>query len=261
MSKPILIVQNLSKSFGGIKVLDSVDFVVNTDEIVGIMGPNGSGKTVLFDIISGHVKPDSGNITYGEKKVNLLKLRESERFRHGITRTYQHLNLFSSLTVYENIAVGLRKKPALFYLKSLLRSENLIKKTINEEKRIAATLKIFDKNLKDSYDFNCLSLSYANRRRLEFARALVSHPKLIFLDEPTAGMNPKETLELQSIISKLRKQGLSFVIIEHKLFFLEDLVNRIIVLNEGKKIAEDSVESIRINKDVLQVYFGQNYAS
>lgn len=261
MPEVLLEISGLRKSFGGINALVSLDLSVFQGEICGIMGPNGSGKTVLFDLISGYLRPDAGSIYFGQERLDLTHLPPSARHALGITRTYQYLKLFQSLTGLENTMVGIGPQATLrslwevFSLKLRRSSENYLS---SEASKALAT---FSKRLLPMAQFPASAFSYANRRRLEFARALAGKPRLIMLDEPTAGMNPHETYELQRIIYRLRKQGLTFLMIEHKMFFFEDLVDRVVVLAEGKKIAEGPVERIREDPGVKSAYLGESNAT
>jgi branched-chain amino acid transport system ATP-binding protein len=261
MKNGLLTISGLKKSFGGIEALKSLDLFLAKGEICGIMGPNGSGKTVLFDLISGHLKPDKGTILFGSNETDLIGLSPDARHSLGITRTYQYSRLFGSLTVVENAIVGVGPSSIVTSLVEVLlpswrrSAETLFLLRAN------SALELFADRLLPSADEPCLSLSYANRRRLEFARALAGRPTIVMLDEPTAGMNPRETYDLQRIIYALKHQGVSFLIIEHKMFFFEDLADRIVVLDRGRKISEGPVHKIRKDPSVKEAYLGRAYAT
>jgi branched-chain amino acid transport system ATP-binding protein len=250
----------LTKRFREVVALDSLDLHMANGEILGLMGPNGSGKTVLFDLICGHLKPTSGDIVYGPDQTSLLRLPPHRRYDMGIMRTYQHLKLFSSLSVAENCMVAAGPEPVQVALAGVAFPRRQEKRDRAVRERAMAALSHFGERLSEYVDDPCSALSYANRRRLEVARSLTPVPKLVLLDEPTAGMNPYETFELNSLIVRLRRQGISFLIIEHKLFFLEDLADRIIVLAKGRKIAEGRVEEIRNDSEVIRTYLGHKHA-
>jgi ABC-type branched-subunit amino acid transport system ATPase component len=251
-------IEGLRKTFGGITALRSFDLSVHAGEVCAIMGPNGSGKTVLFNLISGFLKPDSGNIYYGADRVELTGMTPSGRHSLGIVRTFQHINLFQSLSVLENVIVGMGPDSIFTYMKDIFFGSN--RKIHDKKKREKAShvLSFFGDRLLPRAEEPSLSLSYANRRRLEFARALGGNPILILLDEPTAGMNPYETYQLQEIVSNLRNEGFTFLIIEHKMFFFEDLADNIVVLAQGEKICEGSIFEIRNDKRVIEAYLGDN---
>jgi ABC-type branched-subunit amino acid transport system ATPase component len=207
------------------------------------------------------MKPDAGAILLGPKRLDLVPLKPSQRRGLGFSRTYQYTKIFGSMTVIENAMVGFGPLPALRSLREVfdLRCRRATERALREKAENA--LGWFGDRLAPRSNDLGLSLSYANRRRLEFARALVGSPALMLLDEPTAGMNPYETLELQRIIFQLRGQGLTFLIIEHKLFFLEDLADRVMVLVQGKRIAEGSVQEIRSDPGVRAAYLGDHDAA
>jgi branched-chain amino acid transport system ATP-binding protein len=261
MGNTLIEISGLNKSFGGIEALTSLDLSLAQGEICGIMGPNGSGKTVLFDLISGHLKPNAGRIVFGSNQTDLIRLSPHARHSLGITRTYQYIRLFGSLSVAETVMVGVGPSSILTSLAEVL----LLSRRRSSEKlllqRAASVLELFAERLLPNAEAPSLSLSYANRRRLEFARALAGNPKVVMLDEPTAGMNPHETYDLQKIIYDLKHQGVSFLIIEHKMFFFEDLADRIVVLDKGKKIAEGPVQQVREDPGVKEAYLGRTYAA
>lgn len=259
MSDTLIKVSGLRKSFGGVEALASLDLSLAPGEICGIMGPNGSGKTVLFDLISGHLKPDAGQITFDQS--NLVPLSPYTRHALGITRTYQYIRLFGSLSVNENAMVGIGPTSILSSLAEVISFSRRRHSEALLARRAESVLGLFEDRLLPNANAPSLSLSYANRRRLEFARALAGDPKVVMLDEPTAGMNPHETSDLQQVIYRLKHQGVSFLIIEHKMFFFEDLADKIVVLDHGKKIAEGPIQQIRNDPGVRQAYLGREYAA
>jgi ABC-type branched-subunit amino acid transport system ATPase component len=260
MSDPLLAIRELSKSFGGVQALAGLHLEVGCGEICGIMGPNGSGKTVLFDLISGYLKPDTGSVQFGPGNVELVGKPPYLRQRLGIMRTYQQLNLFSTLSVLENVMMGggIQGYPRGLLPKLQPSQWRKTESMLRDRAREVLTSS-FAQRLLPQQQSRPLQLSYANRRRLELARALTGQPLLILLDEPTAGMNPTETLDLKRLIYRLnRSLGITVLVIEHKMFFLEDLASRVIVLSAGVKIADDTVERVRRNPAVLESYLGHS---
>ncbi|MFH1373974.1 MAG: ABC transporter ATP-binding protein [bacterium] len=260
--QPMLLrVSGLGKSFGGLMALRDFHLSVPQGEICGIMGPNGSGKTVFFDLVSGFITPDTGRIFFGEANRDITRLPSHARTTQGIARTFQHQRLFSSLTTEENVIAGLGSRSAWENLKEILLPPNARALRAVRRSKAERIMRRFPDRLMPRRHESCLALSYANRRRLEIARALVGHPRLVLLDEPTAGMNPRDTYELQTLIHHMKSEGVTFVIIEHKLFFFEDLADRIVVLDQGTKIAEGRIQDIRRNADVSAAYLGVTNAS
>jgi ABC-type branched-subunit amino acid transport system ATPase component len=256
MENILLEINQLRKTFGNITAIESLDFHLNSGEICGIMGPNGSGKTILFDLISGIRKPDSGQIYFGDNRIDLTKTEAEFRYSLGIVRNFQQVRLVDSLNILENTLIGLGPPSFTKTLKAIIIGAS--RRRIESAYALSgeSALKNFGQRLLPRKLDHCSSLSFANHRRLEIARALVKDPLLLLLDEPTAGMNPKETYEFQEIIYRMKKRGISILIIEHKLYFLEDLADRIIVLAQGNKIAEGTPPEIRENVLVKKVYWG-----
>jgi branched-chain amino acid transport system ATP-binding protein len=247
----------LTKTFGGVRALQSVDFSIDEGEIVSVIGPNGAGKTSFFNVISGFFEPDEGDIVFmGE---HIAGLAPSQITTAGIARTFQNVRLFPNLTVLENVKVGQHCRThrglfgAIFHTPGFKREEQEI------EEKAKEVLSFFGTRLIGyRFDQPAFSLSYANRRRLEIARAMGTEPTLMLLDEPTAGMNPRETEELTGLIGKLRSErGITVVMIEHDMRVVGEVSDRVVVLDHGEKIAEGSYEQVSSNEDVIEAYLGR----
>jgi ABC-type branched-subunit amino acid transport system ATPase component/ABC-type branched-subunit amino acid transport system permease subunit len=253
--KPLLEIRGLAKSFGGIHAVNRIDLDVKPGSIVAIIGPNGSGKTTFFNLITGLIEPDGGKVLLlGEDITGLKPHRVAEK---GIARTFQNLRLFSNMTLMENALVGAHTRTSTGAFGAVLRFPRVKREEAAARARALEILRIFGNRLMPRIEHLAFSLSYANRRRLEIARALVSEPVLLLLDEPTAGMNPTETLELTNQIRQLRDRGLTILMIEHKLNVVNEIADKVIVLDHGDKIAEGTPKEIHANKEVLRAYLGR----
>lgn len=253
----LLETRRLSKTFGGVKAIQSVDFSIEEGEIVSIIGPNGAGKTSFFNVISGFFEPDEGDILFNGEPID--GLTPSQITTAGIARTFQNVRLFPNLTVLENVKVGQHCRThrgifgAIFQTPAFRREEELI------EDKAKEVLSFFGSRLVGyRFDQPAFALSYANRRRLEIARAMATEPSLILLDEPTAGMNPRETVELTELIGKLRSdRGITVVMIEHDMRVVQGVSDRVVVLDHGVEIAEGSYDEVSTNEDVIEAYLGR----
>ncbi|MEN3378305.1 MAG: branched-chain amino acid transport system ATP-binding protein livM [Hyphomicrobiales bacterium] len=255
---PLLEVRGLRKAYGGIKALQNVDLTVRAGSIVAVIGPNGSGKTTLFNLITGMVKPDAGTVRLAG--ADITGLAPHLIVERGIARTFQNLRLFANMTVTDNVLVGTHARTATGALGAVIRSPRVRREEEAARKRALSVLAIFGNRLLPRVAHLARTLSYANRRRLEIARALVSEPALLLLDEPTAGMNPTETLELTDQIRSLRERGITILLIEHKLNVVNEIADTVIVLDHGEKIAEGAPEEVHRNEDVLSAYLGRTAA-
>src|SRR5579883_947257 len=252
---PVLEVRGLRKRFGGITAVRDVDLVIPPHTIVGLIGPNGSGKTTFFNLVTGLEAPDGGRVFFkGEDITGLPAHAVVER---GIARTFQTLRLFNSMTVLENVLVGTHVRTRANALGAVVRPPRVREEEEAAREWAMEVLRIFGNRLVPRAHHLASSLSYANRRRLEIARALASRPQLLLLDEPTAGMNPAETLELADQIRSLRDLGVTVLIIEHKLHVVNDIADKVAVLDYGEKIAEGTAEEVRRNDDVIRAYLGR----
>ncbi len=250
----LLQINNICKSFGGLSAVLNADLKLDEHELIALIGPNGAGKTTLFNLITGVYKPDEGEIEFkGEKIQGLPPYTVCKK---GIARTFQNIRLFNDLTVLDNVKIALHidvpysLPAAILRLPSFFRGETVI-----EEKAIEL-LNLFDLDKKK--DEIASSLPYGEQRRLEIARALATHPTLLILDEPAAGMNPNETQELMTLIKRLKNDfGLSILLIEHDMSLVMGVCERIYVLDYGQIIAEGRPEEIRNNKRVIEAYLGE----
>ncbi|HXQ67837.1 MAG TPA: branched-chain amino acid ABC transporter ATP-binding protein/permease, partial [Alphaproteobacteria bacterium] len=254
----MLEVEKLLKTFGGITAVKDVDLRVEPGSIVALIGPNGSGKTTLFNLITGMNAPDRGRISLlGEDITGLPSHVIVER---GIARTFQNLRLFSNMTVLENILVGQHSRTKTGAVGAVLHTHAMLAEERETREHAIEILGIFGNRLMPRLNQVAKELSYANRRRLEIARALASRPKILLLDEPTAGMNPAETIELANQIKSLRGMGLTVFLIEHKLNVVNELADKILVLDHGEKIAEGTAEQVHARPEVLEAYLGRKVA-
>jgi len=250
----LLDVDDVTKDFGGLEALSHVSTRIDKGEIISLIGPNGAGKTTLFNCITGTVLPDSGSIRFlGEE---LVGMRPHHIARKGIARTFQHIRLFNRMTVLDNVLVGNDHNGTTGIFSALLRPPRVAREEKAAREKCMEVLSLFGERLLPRLNQTAGMLSYANRRRLEIARALVSDPELLLLDEPTAGMNPHETQGIIDLIRSLRERGHTVLIIEHKMKVVMTLSDRIVVLDHGVRIAEGTPEEIARNEDVIQAYMG-----
>ncbi len=259
----LLEVEQISRYFEGVRAVDEVSLAVNEGEFLSIIGPNGAGKTTLFNLITGTDQPTQGAIRFDGR--SLVGLRPDQFAGRGIARTFQHGRVFGNLSVLDNVLVGAhtRRKAsrprnlALELAGALVRSREARAEEAQLQAEAEAIIARFGERLTPRLHEAASSLSYANRRRLELARALALHPRLLLLDEPTAGMNLTETAEMLEFIRQLKAQGLTILLIEHKLPLVMALSDRVMVMDNGEKIAEGAPEAIRNNPRVIEAYLGQ----
>ncbi|HEB70324.1 MAG TPA: ABC transporter ATP-binding protein [Desulfobulbus sp.] len=257
--EPLLNITGLTMDFGGIRALDNLDLRVQQGEIVALIGPNGAGKTTFFNCLTGIYKPTAGELLLtppGRKTSRLNGLKPNRVTQHGLARTFQNIRLFPNMTVLENVMIGRHCRTRAKVLGAIFRN----RKTVQEEKEIVAlSLSILKKiGLYDFHDEFAKNLPYGAQRRLEIARALATDPLLLLLDEPAAGMNPQETHELDELITTIRDDGLSILLIEHDMKLVMSLSDYIFVMDYGKKIAEGDPEAIRNNPAVIKAYLGED---
>jgi branched-chain amino acid transport system permease protein len=249
----------LTKRFGGITAVRQLDLIVPAHTVVGLIGPNGSGKTTFFNLVTGLERPDSGRVLFmGEEITGLPAHAIVEK---GIARTFQTLRLFNNMTVLENVLVGMHARTRTNAVGAVVRSPAVRAEEAAAREWALEVLSIFGNRLIPRVNHLASSLSYANRRRLEIARAIASRPKLLLLDEPTAGMNPAETLEVADQIRSLRTIGITVLLIEHKMHVVNDISDKVAVLDYGEKIAEGKAEEVQRNDDVIRAYLGRTAAA
>jgi branched-chain amino acid transport system ATP-binding protein len=253
----LLEIRNLVKNFGGVRAIDDLDLHVDEGEILSVIGPNGAGKTTLFNMVTGMIPADAGDIRFDGESI--LGLRPSQVMARGIARTFQNVRLFSEMTVRENVMVARHCRTRSGLLRTIFRTPMFRHEEADTRRRAEEALAFFGSRLVGyRYDMPAMSLSYANRRRLEMARALASGPRLVLLDEPTAGMNPRETRELTDLIGRMRDHlGLTILLIEHDMPVVKGTSGRVVVLDFGEKIAEGSFDEIVSNDRVIEAYLGR----
>jgi branched-chain amino acid transport system ATP-binding protein len=253
---PVLLdARNVTKVFGGLVAVEDVTFEIPERSIVSIIGPNGAGKTTFFNMLTGLYRPTYGRITFAGK--NVTGRRPDLIMKDGVARTFQNIRLFGTMTALENVMVGQHARMRAGLFGSIFRAPWVRKeeKTVTEKAR--ETLEYVGIR-PDQHDQMSINLSYGDQRRLEIARALASGPKLLLLDEPTAGMNPQESAELTAFMHKLRDdRGLTILLIEHDMQVVMGVSERITVLDHGQKIAEGSPEEVRKNERVVEAYLGK----
>jgi len=252
----LLEIEDLTVRFGGLVALRSVSLSVPAHRIVAVIGPNGSGKSTLFNVMTGLVPADGGMVRFAGMEI--LRLPPHRILECGIARTFQNIRLFPNLSVLENVMIGMHARLRTGTVGAVLRLPVTRREEAEARERALEILAVFGNRLLPRLDHPTASLSYANRRRTEIARALASGPKLLLLDEPAAGMNPAETLELVDQIKSLARIGLSIVLIEHKLDVVADLADNVIVLDHGEKIAEGTTDAVRRDEEVIRAYLGRS---
>jgi branched-chain amino acid transport system ATP-binding protein len=253
---PLLELTGVSKAFGGLVVIDNLDMVVNEREIVSVIGPNGAGKTTLFNLITGIYPPDSGEISLDGE--SLVGLEPSAITNRGAARTFQTLRLFLNMSVIDNVMAAEYGKTKVGIVRSMLRTPGMRREEREIRARAEEKLSFFGERLMGyRWDQPAYSLSYANRRRLEIARAMATEPRILLLDEPAAGMNPTETHEITELIGKLREEGgYTVLLIEHDMHVVEGISDRVIALDHGLKIAEGTFDAVATDARVVEAYLG-----
>ena len=252
----LLEVRGVTVRFGGLVALKSVDIDVPHGGVIAVIGPNGSGKSTLFNAITGLVPADEGSIRFDG--VEILGLQPHKILERGVARTFQNIRLFPNLTVLENVLVGQHARLRTGPLRAVVRPPSTRREEAEAREWAAEILSIFGNRLLPRVDQAASGLSYANRRRAEIARALASRPKILLLDEPTAGMNPAETIELAEQIRSLHTLGVTILLIEHKLDVVTRLAERVYVLDHGEIIAQGRPDEVRRDEEVLRAYLGRN---
>jgi branched-chain amino acid transport system ATP-binding protein len=256
MAQALLQLEGVSKAFGGLLCIDRLDLDVREGEVVSVIGPNGAGKTTLFNLVTGMYRPDTGDIRLdGESIVGLAPHKITNR---GVARTFQTLRLFLNMSVKDNVMTATYGHTHASLFESILRLPRARREQREANVLAEEKLSFFGQRLM-GYRWNqpAYSLSYANRRRLEIARATATNPRILLLDEPAAGMNPVETHEITELIGQLRREGgYTILVIEHDMHVVEGISDRVVALDHGEKIAEGTFEQVATDPRVVEAYLG-----
>ena len=249
----LLDVKNLTKNFGGLTAVGDVTMYLDKGELVGLIGPNGAGKTTLFNLLTGVYEPSEGSVSLDGTLLNGKKPYKIASL--GLSRTFQNIRLFKDMTVLENVLVGMANQNKLYLLASFLRLPKFYHSEAKLRQKAMELLAIFD--LDGDAETLAKNLPYGQQRRLEIVRALATEPKILFLDEPAAGMNPQETVELTQLIRRIKEEfDITIMLIEHDMSLVMEVTERIYVLEYGRLIAHGTPDEIKTNQRVIEAYLG-----
>lgn len=249
----LLEITGLSKSFGGVHAVQELDYTVESGKIHSIIGPNGAGKTTLFNMVTGVFKPSSGEVHFNDREITGLPVHELAAL--GISRSFQNLQVFFNMTVLENVMVGRHLHCRRGFLQSLLQTPAIRRSDEGARNRAAELLQWV--GLKTYIDDHADSLPYGALKRMEIARALACEPKLLLLDEPAAGLNNKETQEIDELIQQISDSGITVILVEHDMRLVMGVSDHILVMDHGQKLAEGTADEVRENPDVVAAYLGR----
>ena len=254
---PLLATRDLSIQFGGLTAVNQVEFRIESGQAVGLIGPNGSGKTTFFNLLTGIYRPTKGRIEYEGKDV--VGLPAFQIARRRVARTFQNNRLFLNLSILDNVLIGMHAHQDSTWFDAVFRRGYVGKELREGVEKALALLKLFSPELADECYKKAADLPLGDRRKIEICRALASQPKLLLLDEPSAGMSPEETDVLMEDVRRVRDQEkeMAIIIIEHDMMVIREVAERVIVLNYGRKIAEGTFAEISRNEEVLEAYLGR----
>jgi branched-chain amino acid transport system ATP-binding protein len=250
----LLEIKNLSRSFGGLQAVADVSFSLEEGMIKAVIGPNGAGKTTLFNLVCGNLPPSAGTVRFRRRRVERLASYQIAAL--GMSRTFQNIKIFPGMTALENVMVGCHTRSRAGFMAGMFR----LPQTFREERAIRQkSLELLELvDIPQTANLEAASLAFGQQRAVELARALAAEPSLLLLDEPAAGLNIYETAELARLIGRIRERGVTILLVEHDMSLVMDISDEIVVLNFGRKLAEDSPAKIQQNREVIQIYLGDD---